>query len=137
MEPAMPDTNEERMKITHGYDHQHVVGEIFLSREIIGAVASGHRFELCIEYRGIEPIGVSLMPMVTMPNNLTNDPIVNTDISHKADPDDSRTWRCKKCDAYHTNAGWWKCCPLHTDRDDKTDVVCGPCAYELHPEFQH
>lgn len=124
------------MKITHGYDHNHVVGEIFLSREIIDAVASGHRFELVVEYRGIEPVGVSLMPLMSQTSIALN-PEVKTDIPNKIDPTNSKTWRCKECDTGYNGHGWWKCCPQHTNQHVPVDVICNDCVYELHPDYKH
>lgn len=146
----MPIQEGDKLKLTHGYDHSHVVGEVFLSREIINELKRGIRFELAVEFRlpDNEILGLTLLPKAKVHK-------VNGDIHlHSYGPSldgpgkiikvekqdeviDSRSYSCKKCGADESSdGGWWHCCPEHTTQEP-SDVVCTPCAFSLHPDWKH
>lgn len=106
------------MKLTHGWENDYVIGEIFLNRETIAMLEKGQKYELSAAFHqsetGLTLVGLSLVPVKAV----------------EAAKDEKH---CKFCNTKASNE-WWKCCPEHFKEGDK-EVSCKSCVVRNHPGF--
>lgn len=112
------------MKLMHGYDYERIVGEIYLRKEIVDALLSGHTFALGASVRttahGTRELAcISIIPVPAQPKlDVPINPVTKTCMF------------CKK----EVTGKWWKCCPEHTpERGEK--ITCTDCARVNHPSY--
>lgn len=76
----------------------------------------------------------SLLPHVELVRAVIDDisSEIDKNISNKTGVVQGPDLSCTLCGTTES-LRWWKCCPSHTNPNDRDDVVCSSCAKEKHP----